>query len=107
MPSITAGIANFFNSIFSLIAGIFNTIFGAIQSLLSAVTRLFMDLFNMAEGVVGFVIGNIFILLILAALVFGGFCFLVIETTTMLMRVLGYRTFAGGQRVVIKEKKTL
>ena len=71
MASLAQGITDFFQSIFKLIAGVFQTIFGSIQALVNAVIRLFMDLFNMAEGLVGFVIGNLFILVIIGAVIVG------------------------------------
>ncbi|KIW29797.1 uncharacterized protein PV07_05585 [Cladophialophora immunda] len=71
MSDIAKGVSNLVASIFEIFKGIFVTVFNVFEGALNAVIGLLKNTFNLAEGVLGFLIGNIFIIGTLCAVYFG------------------------------------
>ncbi|KIX98664.1 uncharacterized protein Z520_05965 [Fonsecaea multimorphosa CBS 102226] len=71
MSDIAKGVSNLVASIFEIIKGIFVTVYNVFEGALNAVIGLLKNTFNLAEGVLGFLIGNIFIIGTLCAVYFG------------------------------------
>ncbi|OCT52619.1 hypothetical protein CLCR_11014 [Cladophialophora carrionii] len=71
ITSIVEIIKGIFGTFINVIQGIFVTVFDVFQGALNAVIGLVRNTFNLAEGAVGFIIGNFFILGTLAAIYFG------------------------------------
>ena len=64
MSSIVDGIGNLFSSVFEIIYGVIstivNTVTTTVQTAFNAVIGLISNLFNLAEGVVGLILGMLF-----------------------------------------------
>ncbi|KAL2413215.1 hypothetical protein ABEF95_004293 [Exophiala dermatitidis] len=71
MSDIAKGVGNLFASVAEIIRGIFATIFGLFGHAINTVIGLFKGVFNLAEGAIGFIIGNLFIIGTLVAVYFG------------------------------------
>lgn len=77
MSDIIKGFSNLVASIFEIFKGFLTTVFGAVESALGLVVGIFRNLFNVAEGFVGFILGKVQILVSRIKLIMTGNIFII------------------------------
>lgn len=70
MSSIVKGVGDLIGSVLEIFKGIISTIVGLFQGVLNLFADLIKNVFGAAEGLIGFVLGNIFIIGTIAAVFF-------------------------------------